>query len=148
MDNKQLENYLLKHIPISSAIGIGVELATAKQVVLTAPFSNNINHKKTVFGGSLHAVATLACWSLLHVNVSDVQIVIASSEVEYLAPVASDFKAECLMPDSLDWNYFTKMLYKKGKARIKLHATIVQENQLCVNYSGVFVAIKTGEKNK
>ncbi len=145
-----LEDYLLQHIPISSAMGVRVEQASSTQIVLKAPFSNNINHKRTVFGGSLHAVATLACWSLLHVNLVDlcagnIQIVIANSEVAYLAPVASDFKAECLMPDALTWERFIKTLQKKGKARLKLYAKIFQEDQLCVDYLGIFVAIKTGQ---
>lgn len=140
-----LESYLLQHIPISAAIGIRVESASLQQIVLSAPLLNNINHKNTVFGGSLHAVATLACWSLLHVNLigeEDVQIVIASSEVSYLAPVISDFKAECLMADFSEWERFQKILQKKGKARLPLNAKIFQNSQLCVNYSGQFVAIK------
>src|ERR1700744_1244487 len=102
-----LEDYLLQHIPISAAIGIKVASASTQKVILSAPFLNNINHKNTVFGGSLHAVATLACWSLLHMNLLGLsekkfQIVIASSEVLYTAPVISDFKAECSTPDSLE----------------------------------------------
>lgn len=142
-----LENYLHQHIPISSAIGVKVESASPEKIILTAPFQNNINHKKTVFGGSLHAVATLACWSLLHVNLTElfedsVQIVIAKSEVDYLAPVASDFKAECLFPDLKAWELFIATFRKKGKARLLLHAKISQNERLCVDYSGVFVALK------
>lgn len=142
-----LENYLLQHIPISAAMGVKVESASNEQIILSAPYLNNINHKNTVFGGSLHAVTTLACWSLLHVNllgsfVENIQIVIASSEVFYTAPVTSDFKAECCTPDSLEWERFRKTLQRKGKARLKLNAKIYQNSQLCVNYSGQFVAIK------
>lgn len=137
-----LESYLLQHIPISAAMGVKVESASNEQVILSAPFFNNINHKNTVFGGSLHAVATLACWSLLHVNLSGAQIVIASSEICYKAPVAADFKAECRMPDLLEWERFQKILQKKGKARIKLNAKIFQGSQLGVDYSGQFVAIQ------
>ena len=146
LSETDLEDYLLKHIPISSAMGVSVDSASPGRVVLKAPFSNNINHKQTVFGGSLHAVATLACWSLLHVNLvnlygKNVQIVIANSNVDYLAPVASDFKAECLLPNEVEWNKFIKMLEKKGKGRIKLCAKIFQNDQLCVDYSGTFVAL-------
>lgn len=142
-----LESYLLQHIPISAAIGIKVESASNEQVILSAPFLNNINHKNTVFGGSLHSVATLACWSLLHVNSldfleGDIQIVISSSEIFYTSPVFSDFKAECSMPDSLEWERFRKTFQRRGKARLKLNARIFQDSQLCVNYSGQFVAIK------
>lgn len=141
---KFLESYLREHIPISAAMGIKVDLASPDKIILSAPFSKNINHKKTVFGGSLHAVATLACWSLLHLNLSKtsgIQIVISHSEVKYLVPVASNFKAECCMPDSKDWERFVKTLQKKGKARLKLSAKIFQEGQLCVDYTGTFVAI-------
>lgn len=125
-------------------MGIRVESANPERMVLSASFLKNINHKKTVFGGSLHAVATLACWSLLHVNLikfyKGIQIVIANSEVKYLAPVTSDFKAECHFPHVDVWERFLAILQKKGKARLHLNATIFEKDQLCVDYSGVFVA--------
>lgn len=141
-----LEQYLWENIPISSAMGIRVDTASADRVVLKAPLSNNINHKKTVFGGSLHAVATLACWSLLYVNLEELcgkkaHIVIANSEIAYLAPVVSDFTAECTMPEASEWERFVKILQKRGKARIKLCAKIFHEGQLCVDYSGTFAAL-------
>lgn len=147
MKPQVLEEYLLKNIPLSSAMGVRVESITSEKVILNAPFSNNINHKQTVFGGSLHAVATLACWSLLHVHLNEiygnkVQIIIANSEIQYLAPVASDFKAECSMPNIIDWEKFIKIFDKKDKARIKLKGKIYKEDQLLVDYSGTFVAIK------
>ncbi|MEI8366149.1 MAG: YiiD C-terminal domain-containing protein [Parachlamydiaceae bacterium] len=146
MNRMDLEKYLLEHIPISSAMGIRVDAASSERVVLEAPFLNNINHKQTVFGGSLHAVTTLACWSLLHVNMVElfkdpIQIVIASSEIKYLAPVTSNFKAECLHPDVSPWERFLIILRKKGKARLQLGAKIFEHDQLCVDYSGIFVAI-------
>lgn len=142
-----LENYLLRHIPISVAMRVIVESASNEQIIISDPFQNNINHKNTVIGGSLHAVATLPCWSLLHVNLlslfdRNIQIVIARSEVFYIASVNSDFKAKCCMPDSLEWERFQKILQKKGKARLKLNAKIFQDSQLCVNYSGQFVALQ------
>lgn len=147
MKPQVLEEYLLKNIPLSSAMGVKVESITSEKIILNAPFLNNINHKQTVFGGSLHAVATLACWSLLHVHLSEiygnkVQVVIASSEIQYLAPVASDFKAECSMPNIIEWEKFIKIFDKKGKARIKLESKIYKDDQLLVDYSGIFVAIK------
>lgn len=145
---KKLEEYLWKHIPISSAMGVKVHVASPQKVILDAPFANNINHKQTVFGGSLHAVATLSCWSLLHLNLTELfnepmQIVIASSHVEYLAPVSRDFQAECCRPDQEAWEYFLKILRRKRKARVDLKAQIIQDNRLSVDYSGTFVAIIT-----
>lgn len=146
-----LNEYLWEHIPISNAMGVKVIDVSQTRVVLEAPLANNINHKKTVFGGSLHAVATLSCWSLLHVNLTElfgesvsVQIIIASSEIKYLAPVSKNFTAECEQPKKEAWEYFIKMLNKKGKARLNLQAKIFQDDKLCVDYSGTFAAIKVG----
>lgn len=143
-----LETYLWAHIPLTKAMGIKSELATSQKIVLSAPLSLNINHKLTAFGGSLHSIATLACWSLLHVNLKKLgfekaQIVIAKSEVSYLIPVNSDFKAECCFSDSLEWDKFFKTLTRKGKARIELKAKILQDMKLCIDYTGTFVAILT-----
>ena len=143
---KSLEDYLHKNIPISQAMGIKVVEALSQKVKLKAPFLNNINHKKTVFGGSLHAVATLACWSILHLHLKDekasYQIVITKSEVDYLLPVDSDFTAECDMCKEASWQRFLKMLHAKGKAKIQLSAKIYQKDSLCVDYIGTFAALK------
>ncbi len=145
---KQLELYLYKQIPISKAMGIQVEHASPDRILLSAPLSNNINHKKTVFGGSLHAAATLACWSLLYVNLKEakeghVQIVITKSEILYQVPVEGDFKVECRMEDPSAWHRFLKTLHLKGKARITLSAKILQQGKLAVDFQGTFAAIKS-----
>lgn len=144
---KQLENYLHEHIPLSKAMGIEVIEAVPEKVILGAPLADNINHKKTVFGGSLHAVATLACWSLLYINLKKMdsaqyQIVIADSQVSYQIPISSDFQVECKMPDQETWQRFAKILLAKGKARIKLSASISHHGQLAVDYHATFAAIQ------
>lgn len=140
-----LENYIFENIPISLALGIKVEKLSKEEVIISAPILNNVNHKKTVFGGSLHAVTTLACWSLVYFNLQALQrtyeIVIAKSTIEYLLPVTRDFQARCSIPSNIDWQRFVKTLTRHGKARIELTATIHQENQLAVDYHGSFVAI-------
>lgn len=142
---KQLEEYLHEHIPISLSMGIKVECVTPDEVILCAPFSKNFNHKKTIFGGSLHAVATLACWSLLHINLKDfypIELVITHSNVDYIAPVTADFRAHSFLPEDMAWKHFTHMLRMKKKARISMKAEIYQHSQLAVDYEGTFAAIK------
>jgi thioesterase domain-containing protein len=140
-----LQRYLQEQIPISSAMGIQIEEASCEKIVLSAPLQANINHKKTVFGGSLHAATTLACWSLIFLNLKDfekpTEIVIVSSEIKYLLPVTADFKAECALPEQTEWHRFQHILRKKGKARIPLTAHIAQDNQLAVKFQGIFAAI-------
>jgi thioesterase domain-containing protein len=141
MKSSELKKFLYDSMPLCSAMGINVIKAEPEHVILSAPLQANINHKKTAFGGSLHSLATLACFSLVHVNVNG-EIVIAGSEVEYLAPVTADFQAECKMPDLAEWERFLKIFQKKGRARIPLISEIWQRDQLCVKFRGVFVAFR------
>ena len=147
---EKLQKYLHRHIPISKAMGIKVVHASEEKVILEASFQENINHKQTVFGGSLHAVATLACWSLLYLNLKpcdeEFQIVITHSDVEFKAPVADDFQVVCLKPDPAMWNRFIHMLERKNKSRINLTATIEYSNRLAVKYHATFAALKSQVK--
>lgn len=141
------QEFLLKSIPIAEAMGIRVEHVSDERVTLSAPLSNNVNHKNTAFGGSLHSVATLACWSLLHLKLKqvcgeNVPIVIASSEISYLKPVTEDFQSVCKVADAGAWERFISIFRKRGKSRLTLTAQILQGDQVCVEYSGVFVAIR------
>lgn len=140
-----IQDYLVKHIPITKALAITVELDDDHNIMVSAPLKNNINHKMTAFGGSLHAVATLACWSFLYQQfieqLEKIEIVISHSEIDYLLPVICDFKAICYQPENDTWAKFHKILTKKDKARIVLKANILQDNQLAVAYQGTFVVM-------
>lgn len=140
---KKLEEYIHTNIPISVPMGISVECASQQIVVITAPLSNNINYTGAVFDSSLHAVSTLACWSLLHLNLeefSPVDIVLCHSNVGYITPVTYDFKAQCLVPHDMYWEYFFKMLQIKGRGEIDLKATIDHQDKRAVNFDGTFIA--------
>ena len=138
---KRLLKYLYEQIPLSEAMGITIDEASPDRVVMKAPFLPNINHKQTVFGGSLHAVATLACWSLLYLNMK-CQIVITKSEVAFQAPVKGDFTAICQKPDAATWSRFMKTL-QRGRARIALVAQIIDGGRLAVDFRGEFAAIQS-----
>lgn len=142
-----LEAKLWEQIPLCEAMGVKLEAASTDHVLLFAPIKPNINHKKTAFGGSLHALATIACWSLLQNKLLEecsvpFQIVIARSKVDYLAPVTEDFSAECRFNDSVEWAKFMRAFERRGKARLPMNAIITEAGRLCVDYHGTFVAIK------
>ena len=144
---EQLQNYLHRNIPLSVAMGVSVVSVSVEEVVLSAPLAPNINHKSTVFGGSLAAVATLSCWSLLYANLQQVsaryQIVVTHSEIQYFQPVHHDFEARCSFSDKIRWKGFLKRLHRMGKARIQLKATIGGENDPAVGFQGTFAALST-----
>ncbi len=139
------QNYLYDKIPISHAMGVKVELLSKEEVILSAEYAKNLNHKCTVFGGSLHSLATLSCWSLLHhqFEASGTEIVIAQSHIDYLRPVCSDFQARVTRPEEKIWKRFLEVLKEKGKAKIELQAEIFQGEKLAVTFQGTFAALST-----
>ncbi|NVJ68858.1 MAG: YiiD C-terminal domain-containing protein [Alphaproteobacteria bacterium] len=142
----ELEAYLYRNIPISKAMGVRVASACKKEMALHAPIAPNINHKRTVFGGSLQAVATLACWTLLHANLRDqtdpAEIVISSSNIDYIRPVTGNFEVRATLPDQKRWQNFLKTFNKHGRARIQLTAHILEEENLAIDYTGSFAALR------
>lgn len=93
----ELQPYLHEHIPLSQAMRICVDSIGENAVVLRAPLAPNINHRRTVFGGSMSALAILAAWSLLHVRCRaagiESRLVIQRNTMEYEQPVESEFTA-------------------------------------------------------
>ncbi len=140
-----LEAYLHSHIPVSKAMGVMAQSVSPTEVVLAAPLDPNINHKSTVFGGSLGVVATLACWSLVYVNLMELtqssDIVITHGDISYLRPVNDVFEVSCVCDDPSQWERFFTILKRKGRARITLDATVGEPKDPCVIFSGTFAAI-------
>jgi thioesterase domain-containing protein len=116
------------------------------QCTVRAPLSANINHKGTVFGGSLYSVSALSCYGLFlfglrqHGIPTD-NIVIAHGEMDYIKPVTKDFDviAGWLEPN-LSQEFFSTLL-KKGKARASLVAKVYVDSVACAEFNAEFVAI-------
>jgi len=142
-----LQAYIEKNIPISTALGAKIERLTSDSLTVTAPLAANINHKRTVFGGSLQAIATLACWGLLHHKLRGStdpgEIVITNSAIDYITPVTGDFSATASLPNPDRWDQFLKAFNRHGKARLQLQAQIYQGEELAVDYTGTFAALKS-----
>lgn len=144
MKSAELEHYLHDHIPLSRAMQVAVVRADEEAVVLRAPLAPNINHRDTVFGGSASAVAILAAWSLLHVKLQGAglqrRLVIQRNSMDYLLPIAGDFEARASV-DAPAWRAFTRMLARKGRARIELASVLVYGGQEAGRLTGEFVAL-------
>ena len=146
MNREDLQTYLNNNIPLTKWMRIQVEEASLSRVVLTAPLQENVNHKKTAFGGSLHTIATLSCWSLAFLNSVSLRgkadLVISESHILYLRPVTSDIICISTLEDSKPWRRFEQGFLKFGKSRIRLPAKIFQDGHLAVDYNGDFAAVK------
>lgn len=138
------ERYLHDKIPITRAMGVRVARFDDRMLTLTAPLEENHNHLGTAFGGSLSAIATLAGYALLWLELGDREshIVIKSSSMRYLHPVRGEIRADCPRIPSDELSAFREKFAGSGKAGIGLRVTISENDRLCVDFQGVFVAIR------
>jgi thioesterase domain-containing protein len=144
-DLGQLQQYLYVNIPLSKAMGVEVQEAGLERVTLFAPLEPNINHRKTVFGGSASAVAILSAWTLLYVRLCgegiDSRIVIQKNTVNYKSPITGGFTAVSEMAGGPVWDKFVKTLQRRQRARISVTATLYCEGQRVGELCGDFVAL-------
>ena len=145
MRPSELEQYLHEHIPLSRAMGASVVSLEESRVMLRAPLAPNINHRETVFGGSASALAILAAWSLLHTRLrrEDIasRLVIQRNTMEYELPILGEFTAVSSLEEPAAWSQFTRMLARKGKARVAVSSVLEHDGQLVGRLTGEFVAL-------
>lgn len=141
-----LEQVLHHDIPLTREMGLKVLSWQDQQLRLYLPLAPNINHKSTLFGGSLYCGAVLAGWGWLHVRlleagISDGHIVIQDGQISYPLPVRGDAVAICDAPDAVLWEKFLTTYTRRGRARLTLPTRIcAQGSDLeAVRFIGQFV---------
>ncbi len=141
----ELEQYLHAHIPLSKAMEMSVVSVEEDSVVLCAPLGPNINHRETVFGGSASALAILAAWSLLYTRLRreglPSRLVIQRNTMEYEQPILGEFTAQSSLEQPGAWSQFTRMLARKGKARVAVLSVLKHRGQVVGRLTGEFVAL-------
>jgi thioesterase domain-containing protein len=145
---RSLERYLHRHIPLSRDMAVSVVSIEDDTVTLGAPLPPNINHRKTVFGGSASALAMLAAWSLLHVRLGGVdnpsRLVIQRNTMEFTQPITAAFTARSVLAQAGQWPQFIRTLERRGKGRVTAVVELEQDGQLVGTFRGEFVALKKG----
>jgi thioesterase domain-containing protein len=148
MEASQLEEYLHERIPLSRAMAIEVQEATAARVRLLAPLAPNINHRETVFGGSASAVAILAAWSMVRVLMLDEglagRIVIRRSTMSYEQPMAAEFTATAGRPDPDEWARLGAALARGRPGRVRVTAVLECRDARTGELEGEFVVLPGG----
>lgn len=144
-DLRAVERYLHTHIPLTRAMKVAVRAVGPDGVRLAAPLEPNINHRNTVFGGSLATIAILSAWTLIHTRLRDAEIpgriVIQRSNIEYLRPLDGAFEAYCPAPEPERWQRFLTGLSRRGRARILLHAELLGDGEIAGRFEGAYVAM-------
>jgi thioesterase domain-containing protein len=144
---QQAEGYFHQQIPITRAMGVRVVAHDENGFVVEAPVALNSNHLRTAFGGSINAVATLAAYGFLWLElraaaVHVVVVVVAESTIRFLRPVRKTIRAICPRPDPEVWKAFHVRLAEKDKARIILRVNVAEEGQVAAAFEGTFVVQK------
>ncbi len=144
---RQVQQYLYEHIPLSKAMEVRVLSASTQRVLLTAPLGPNINHRETVFGGSASAVAILSAWTLMHLRLIESgihgRLVIQRNAMNYEAPIENEFTAECIFHDTDAWDRFMRILQRRNRARITVHSALECGGKKVATFEGDFVAVVT-----
>lgn len=139
---REVEEFFHQQIPLTRAMGVRVGAHDENRFVLEAPVAQNSNHLRTAFGGSINAVATLAAYGLLWLELREqpVHVVVAESSIRFLRPVRETIRAICARPEPEKLNSFRTRFAEKGKARITLRVNVVEKGETAAEFEGTFVA--------
>lgn len=145
MSPRDLERFLCEKIPLTKALEIKILHSGSDYAEIAAPLKPNINHFGTVFGGSLHSVLILSCYSwlfnLLEENGFSTHVVLKSSTVKHAGPVQKDFSAICKSPEPEATERFIKTMQKKKRAQITLKSSVQVDGKTVCELEGEFVGI-------
>nr|WP_314491371.1 YiiD C-terminal domain-containing protein [uncultured Pseudomonas sp.] len=141
-----LQQVLHHDIPLTREMGMEVLDWQAGALRLRLPLAANVNHKHTMFGGSLYCAAVLVGWGWLHLKlreagIDDGHIVIQQGQIDYPLPVTTAAVARCEAPDEASWQRFLAMYQRRGRARLTLHTSVANAGSeaAAVNFTGQYV---------
>ena len=144
--SEYLQTVLHHDIPLTAEMGLEVLEWREQQLSLHLPLAPNVNHKSTMFGGSLYCGAVLAGWGWLHLRlqeegITDGHIVIQEGQISYPLPVTGDAVAICPAPEAAVWNRFVAMYRRYGRARLTLDTRILNagSEDEAVRFTGQYV---------
>lgn len=140
-----LQRLLDAHFPMAAHMGVVVEAADPRRVVLRAPLAPNVNHAGTAFGGSLFSVAVLAGWAWVTCRLAEERIdadaVIQESRMRFLAPARGELRAVLEAPPDAAVEKFGKMLRRSGRGRIGLRVEVRDGGTCAARFDGQFAAL-------
>lgn len=145
---REAEHFFHRNIPLTRAMGLRVVSDDEQSLVVEAPVAMNYNHLHTAFGGSINAVATLAGYGLLWMELREqaAHVVIAESSIQFLRPVRETIRGVCVKPDAQQLQAFHAVFRAHGKARITLHVRVEESGHVAAEFVATFVALRSGTR--
>lgn len=144
MHQPEFLHWLHQQIPLTAAMQVDRLEYDGQRVRLHAPLAPNLNDKGTGFAGSTSGLATLTGWSLLTLWLQakgiDADVMIARSEVEFIAPLTEDLQTEAQLPDADLLVQFENRLRQRGRARLELTVRLGDERSPVLKLTGDYAA--------
>ncbi|MDK2063566.1 thioesterase domain-containing protein [Aliarcobacter butzleri] len=141
---KILENKLHNEIPLTKFMDLKITKYDEKELITIAPLNKNINDKGTAFGGSLATLTIISGWSICwliskELEINSENIVVIKNEHSYRKPVTKELICHTKRPtkDEIE-NLKNKLLLKKS-ASIKISSQIIEDSEVCVDFTGYYV---------
>lgn len=141
---KILENKLHNEIPLTKFMDLEITKYDEKELMTIAPLNKNINDKGTAFGGSLATLTIISGWSICwliskELEINSENIVVIKNEHSYRKPVTKELICHTKRPtkDEIE-NLKNKLLLKKS-ASIKISSQIIEDGEVCVDFTGYYV---------
>jgi thioesterase domain-containing protein len=142
----ELEHEIRREIPLADAMQLRLSHADADRLTISAPLAPNVNDKGCAFGGSLASLLTLAGWGLLVLRLraagQDCDVYVQDSHLRYLAPVWGEIHASATLADGEQWEAFFAALAARGKARLKVIASVASDGAAATTLEARFVALR------
>lgn len=139
-----LEKKIRAEIPAVRHFPFKIQSVSDTSVEVSARLLDHLNHKGTVFGGSLYQVALVAGYGMfLHLlesngfNTRD--FVIAKGRINYKLPVAGDFSAACVLKVGQIQD-FCSSLRNDHRGDLILNSVVRCEGVACATFESRFVA--------
>lgn len=144
---KELQEKLHREIPLTKLMNIRILSYDNHSLITKAPLNININDKGTAFGGSLATMTIISAWSLCYLisrelNILNSNIVVIKNENSYKKPITKDIICHTLKPSSNEIEILKRKLDEKQSASIKIISQIIEDGEICVDFTGYYVIRK------
>ncbi|MGB5867063.1 MAG: YiiD C-terminal domain-containing protein [Arcobacteraceae bacterium] len=141
---EKLQSKLHNEIPLTKLMQLEIQEYNDKKLITTAPLDININDKGTAFGGSLSTITIISSWSVCWLLSQELgydckNIVVIKNENSYLRPVTKDIICYTIKPNKDEIEIVKKKLETKGSASIKISSNIIEDDQTCVKFEGIYL---------
>ncbi|MDN5068304.1 thioesterase domain-containing protein [Aliarcobacter butzleri] len=141
---KILENKLHNEIPLTKFMDLKITKYDEKELITMAPLNKNINDKCTAFGGSLATLTIISGWSICwliskELEINSENIVVIKNEHSYRKPVTKELICHTKRPTKDEIKNLKNKLLLKKSASIKISSQIIEDGEICVDFTGYYV---------